>query len=524
MSNAPRLPHGWAMARLDQLFVTITDGDHQPPPQSPKGVPFIVIGNIRDGSIEFSNVRFVTSSYYESLPGQKKPMRGDLLYTVTGSFGIPQLVNSDKRFCVQRHIAILKPAEATNAHYVALALSTSAALHQATKVATGTAQKTVGLASLRSMTVSLAPTEEQQRIVDALESLLSRLDAAVASLESAQAKLKAYRASVLKAAVEGRLVPTEAELARREGRSYEAADVLLERILTERRRRWEEAELTKIKAAGKIPKDDKWKAKYQEPVRAETQLLPSLPNGWCWSTVEQLAGLGENALCDGPFGSNLKTEHYTDRGPRVIRLQNIGDGEFRDEEAHISHEHFAGLKRHEVRAGDLVVASLGIDLPRACQVPAWIEPAIVKADCLRFNVNEALAEPRLVMHVLNALPTRKRVGALVHGVGRPRIGLTLFRETAVPLPPRREQERIAERIEELTSVGAAIDSNLTKELRRSIRLRQAVLRWAFEGRLVERNPTDEPADVLLARIRAEREAVAPGKSKPGRQGKLRVAS
>src|SRR5436305_918431 len=119
---------------------------------------------------------------------------------------------------------------------------------------------------IRKFNVSLPPSVEQRRIVDAIDSHLTRLDDALASLQGVQAKLKAYRASVLKAAVEGRLVPTEASLARAEKRDYEPAEVLLARILKERRRRWEEAELAKLKAAGKTPKDDKWKSRYREPV------------------------------------------------------------------------------------------------------------------------------------------------------------------------------------------------------------------------------------------------------------------
>ena len=125
--------------------------------------------------------------------------------------------------------------------------------------------------------------------MEAVDSHLSRLDVALASLDRAKTKLKVYRASVLKAAVEGRLVPTEAALARREGRSYERADVLLlARILKERRRRWEESELTKMKAAGKAAEGDRWKVKYEEPVPPDTSQLPRLAEGWCWSTLDQL--------------------------------------------------------------------------------------------------------------------------------------------------------------------------------------------------------------------------------------------
>jgi len=143
-----------------------------------------------------------------------------------------------------------------------------------------------------TLPVPVAPLHEQRRIAEAIESYFSRLDDAVATLERVQRNLKRYRASVLKAAVEGRLVPTEAteaELARRQGRDYESASALLERILLERRRRWAEAELAKMKAAGKAPTNGKWKAKYKEPVAPDTTELPDLPGGWCWASVEQLA-------------------------------------------------------------------------------------------------------------------------------------------------------------------------------------------------------------------------------------------
>lgn len=179
---------------------------------------------------------------------------------------------------------------------------------------------------LSSKTISeiplpLPPRQEQARIVEALDSHLTRLDDAMATLERVQRNLKRYRASVLKAAVEGRLVPTEAELARKEGRAYEPASGLLERILAERRRRWEEAELAKLKGKGKLPKDDKWKAKYVEPAAPDMSELPELPEGWCWTTVDQLeSGDRKSAygvLVPGPDVQN---------GVPLIRVGDIRDG------------------------------------------------------------------------------------------------------------------------------------------------------------------------------------------------------
>jgi len=171
---------------------------------------------------------------------------------------------------------------------------------------------------IRQFRVFLPPTAEQQRIVEAVDSYLTRLDDAVASLERVQAKLKAYRASVLKAAVEGRLVPTEASLARAEKRDYEHGEVLLARILKERRRRWEEAELARPRAAGKTTRDDKWKVKYEEPVAPATTGLPQLAEGWCWATIGQLYGvkygLSEPLSKTGPESS---------RDVPILRIPNV---------------------------------------------------------------------------------------------------------------------------------------------------------------------------------------------------------
>jgi len=101
--------------------------------------------------------------------------------------------------------------------------------------------------------------------------------------------------------------------------------------------------------------------------------------------LAELAADEPNAITDGPFGSKLKTEHYTDAGPRVIRLQNIGDAVFVDARAHISEEHYSSLQKHRVFPGDLVIAALGESPPRSCMVPDWLGPAIVKADCIRFK-------------------------------------------------------------------------------------------------------------------------------------------
>jgi restriction endonuclease S subunit len=182
--------------------------------------------------------------------------------------------------------------------------------------------------------------------------------------------------------------------------------------------------------------------------------------------------VGEIAtLTDGPFGSNLKTSHYVDSGPRVVRLQNLGDGVFRDEHAHIATDHFERLRKHEVLAGDIVAASLGEDAPRACLIPAWLGPAIVKADCIRIRVADGM-ESAYVMWMLNSPPVREQGAARIKGVGRPRLGLGGIRALEIPVPPLNEQRRIVAAIEEHLSRLDVADASLAAALMRLVGLRR----------------------------------------------------
>jgi len=173
--------------------------------------------------------------------------------------------------------------------------------------------------------------------------------------------------------------------------------------------------------------------------------MNDLPEGW---RSTELGELIESAV-DGPFGSNLKTEHYVDApGVRVIRLQNLGIGDFIDDDrAFISEAHAAGLSRHEVRPGDLLIASLGDEahpVARACQYPASGGAAIVKADCFRIRLFAKAADPGFVRNILNCASTREGLGGLSQGVTRDRVNLASLKHFRISLPSIGEQYRIVE--------------------------------------------------------------------------------
>lgn len=209
-----------------------------------------------------------------------------------------------------------------------------------------------------------------------------------------------------------------------------------------------------------------------------------------WPTVplEELRADEPRAITDGPFGSNLARRHYTSEGPRVIRLQNIGDGRFVDEHAHISQDHYESLRAHDVRPGDLLVASLGEVLPRACLAPEGLGPAIVKADCIRVRLGE-MVEPRWVLYALQRPSVRRWADEHRHGVGRPRLGLKTIRKVPVPLPPIAEQRRILAILEDHLSRIDAADASLLRVASNLDRLRESTVVRALTGaELADRVP------------------------------------
>jgi|HubBroStandDraft_2_1064218.scaffolds.fasta_scaffold02689_5 type I restriction enzyme S subunit len=192
------VPASWIWTRLCSIFKVITDGDHQPPPKEQEGVAFLTIGNVTTGSLDFSNCRFVSPSYLESVAEYRKPSFGDVLYTVVGAtYGRPVLVDTERPFCVQRHIAILKPPREIDIKFLRLLLASTLVYSQATKSATGAAQPTVALRPLRNFLVPLPPLAEQHRIVAKVDELMAVCDRLEVQLTAAKAETSLLLEAVL---------------------------------------------------------------------------------------------------------------------------------------------------------------------------------------------------------------------------------------------------------------------------------------------------------------------------------------
>ena len=208
--------------RLEECCDSIADGDHQAPPKADSGIPFITISDIDERhEINFNVIKYVPDEYYNRLADKRRPQKGDVLYTVVGSYGIPVYVKENKKFVFQRHIAILRPNNAVvDSRYLYHAMNGTAFHRQADLAAKGAAQKTIGLASLAKMTVPVPPLDVQNRIVNVLdnfEKICSDLNIGLpAEIEARQKQYEYYRDKLLTFAENGNTILSRAEQSRAE--------------------------------------------------------------------------------------------------------------------------------------------------------------------------------------------------------------------------------------------------------------------------------------------------------------------
>ena len=363
--------------------------------------------------------------------------------------------------------------------------------------------------------VPIAPSAEQKRIVDKLDELFSDLDAGVAALKRAQVNLKRYRASVLKAAVEGRLT-AEWRLA---NPPTETGSELLARVLRERRQRWEAAQLGKFKASGKIPPKG-WREKYVEPVAPDTSKLPVLPKGWCWTSAD-VAG-------DVLLGRQRAPQFLTGQWSRgYLRVANIKDDriDFSDVETMDFDEvHF---QKYRLAPGDILVSEGQSPelVGQSAIFRGHNQPLCFQKTLHRFRAVKGVTTPEFAQLVFRS-HVRNGVFRAVASITTNIAHLTLekFQASPFPLPPAAEQVKIVEMADAQLSSVDALDRSIVASFARGGALRQSILKQAFTGRLVPQDPDDEPASQLLERILAARAAAIAAPRAPRRRAQSSEAA
>ena len=345
--------------------------------------------------------------------------------------------------------------------------------------------------------IPLAPTATQHRIVTKIEELFSELDQGVESLKTVRAQLHVYRQALLKHAFEGKLTAQWRE----EHPDAEPASELLQRILVERRRGWEDNQLRKFAEKGRLPPTN-WKAKYKEPVAPNTADLSVLPQGWCWASVEQIS----TKVVDGVH----KKPDYVPSGVPFVTVKNLTVGP-RISFEHLNYitpeDHIHLKKRTDPERGDILVSKDGtlgvvriidIDLEFSIFVSVALIKPVLRETSGFFGM--ALSSPQVQQQMV------PKGSGLVH------IHLEDLRADCVPLPPIAEHHAILEAVENRLTVIGQIETEMDNQLLKADALRQSILKKAFSGQLVAQDPNDEPASILLDRIRAECERTMKNKT------------
>jgi len=357
--------------------------------------------------------------------------------------------------------------------------------------------------ALGVLRVPVPPLNEQKRIVTKIDALTDKSREAREALDEVPDLLDKLRQSILAAAFRGDLTSRWRE----QNPDVEPASVLLDRIRKERRTRWEEAELAKMRAKGKVPKDDNWKAKYKEPEPVDAEGLPELPEGWCWASVGSLC----TAVADGVH----KKPHYVDSGVPFVTVRNMTAApgiSFENLNYITQEDHEEYIKRTHPEKGDVLISKDGtlgvvrlIETDRVFSI--FVSVAVMKPAVSGFG-----------RHLATMLETPQVQGLLVTtGTGLKHIHLKDLRATPIPIPPVSEQQAIQEEVQRLTGLVESQQRAVQSWGDEVARLDASILAKAFRGELVPQDPHDEPASVLLERIRAEREAAAPKKKRASRK-------
>jgi len=489
------LPKNWSRTRVGDVLSLVNGFAFKPSHWNTEGLPIIRIQNLNNKDAPYN---YCT----EQLPEKFRVKYGDLLFAWSGtpgtSFGA-HIWKGGPAWLNQHIFRVDFSEELFDRRFLQLAINANlvqyiAAAHGGAGLAHITAGK------FKDSILLLPPFKEQLGIVAEIDKQFTRLDAAVAALKRVQANLKRYRAAVLKAACEGRLVPTEAELARKEGRSYETGEQLLTRILKERRARWEGDQLAKMRANGKPPQNDHWKKKYREPEPPVANSLPDLPKGWTWASLGQIADI-QGGIQKQP--SRVPHEHAYP----FLRVANVYRGRLDLAEIHQIEVFGDELSKLRLCAGDLLIVEGNGSPTEIGRMAIWkgeIENCVHQNHIIRARLVAGVRPEYCAAYWNSTLGSSEvaRVAGSTSGLYTLSVGKVS--RIVIPIPPSSEQGRIVEEMERvLTNVGE-IEPATVANHQRADRLRQSILKRAFEGKLVPQDPNDEPASVLLERIRAER--------------------
>jgi len=469
------LPSGWRWVTLKgiaDIAGGLTKGQKRRPHETVRSVPYLRVANVQRGYINLSEVKEIDATEPEIESLRLQP--GDILFNEGGDrdkLGRGWVWNGELPECIhQNHVFRARVRDSANSPKFISYYGNSAGqryFYDQGKHTTNLAS--INLTKLGALPIPLPPPCEQWRIVAEIEKQFTRLEAGVAALRRVQANLKRYRAAVLKAACEGKLVQTEAELQKSEARGqkskakFETGEALLARILTERRKNWQ------------------GRGQYREPTGPDTANLPAIPSAWAWASLDQLIGLMRNGISTKPDAES---------GLPILRISAVRALAVNLAEARYLNASASRYSDYVLTEGDLLFTRYNgnPELVGVCGVvPPLASPLVHPDKLIRCKLVTTGALPDFVAIMANVGASRDYLAKRVRTTaGQAGISGGDLKGLPIPLAPLAEQSRIVAEVERRLSVVEELEAVVAANLQRAARLRQAILQKAFEGKLVPR--------------------------------------
>ncbi|MDX2242831.1 MAG: restriction endonuclease subunit S [Leptolyngbyaceae cyanobacterium bins.302] len=518
------LPKGWALTTVGEA-IKIIDYRGRTPPYSEDGIPHLRSSNIRNRKIVWEDLRYVSEETYQAYMTRGLPEKDDVLFTTEAPLGEVALA-PDQRFSLAQRMMILRPnKDLLSSKFLLYQIEDENFQKKLKNSGTGTTVTGVSSRNFQPISILLAPIYEQERIVEKIEELFSELDQGIENLKTAQKQLKVYRQAVLKWAFEGKLTEQWRQQAQQQG-TLKTGEELLAQIKAERENRYQqqvaawEAAVKTWEANGKPGKKPSKPSKPKDlaPLpHNQVADLPSLPDSWKWIQ------LGE-VLDDIEAGKSFRCEERPPRANEigVAKVSAVTWGEYDESESKTCLEQDKTEEKFLIEAEDFLFSRANtIELVGACVIAKRVTLRVMLSDkTLRFKFSKSINQ-KFILHFLKSRYGRNEIERLATGnqESMRNIGQDRILRIRTPFPHPFEQEQIVQEIESRLSNCDQLETTIAENLQKAEALRQSILKQAFEGKLVPQDPTDEPAEKLLERIRAEKAKRQP----PGKQMTIKMS-
>ena len=478
------LPEGWAWTQLGEIANLRGE---KVDPQSVPNLPFVGMDDI-----EAHGTKIIQTRPFGTMKSAGNRFhKNDVLYGRLRPYLNKTALASESGACSGELLAIT-PSNAVSPKYLQLFMHARRFVNTAMSTVSGDRPR-IDFATIAAFDFPLAPIAEQRRIVARVDALFAEIASGEAALEAARKGLDTFRRALLKAAVTGELTKDWRE----KNLVTETGHDLLARIKADR------AAKGQAKGRGKRSPD-------APPL--DTAALPELPEGWAWAMPADIQAKAKNALTIGPFGSNLKVNDYRESGVPLIFVRHIRSQNFRgDNPKFVTPEKASELSSHTARAGDVLITKMGDPPGDACRYPADAPDAVITADCIKWRIDDQISFKDFYVHFINSAAGKAQILEKTTGVAQLKVSLDRFRQILVPIPPPAEAAEILRRGSEALAASVDTLAMLDAEAADAARLKQSILKAAFEGRLVPQDPADEPASAMLARLRATQSTARPAK-------------